>query len=121
MSKKIKIIIADDHNLVRQSMALALATDPSLVVVGQAENGKELIGMIGQNQPDVILLDLQMPVMDGWETLDHIKKHYNDCKVVVVSMHFEGVLIRDLVAKGAHGFLPKNSDFETLISAIHEV
>jgi DNA-binding NarL/FixJ family response regulator len=121
MGEKIKIIIADDHNLVRQSIALALNCDPAFEVVGQAENGKVLVELVEKFNPNVIILDLEMPVMNGWEVLEYLKKNRPECKAVVVSMHFEGLLIKDLVAKGACGFLPKNSDFETLINAIYEV
>jgi DNA-binding NarL/FixJ family response regulator len=121
MSKKIKISIADDHNLVLQSIALALSSDPELQVVAQAVNGRELLDGMDKADPDVVLLDLQMPVLDGWETLGFLKKDYPHCKVVIVSMYFDELFIKDLVSRGAHGFLPKNADFETLISAIHEV
>ena len=121
MAEKIKILIADDHTLVRQSIAMALEYDRAFTIIGQAENGKVLLDLVKKNVPDVILLDLDMPVMNGWETLDQLAKHYPKCKVVIVSMHFEGLLIKDLVKRGACGFLPKNSDFETLINAIHDV
>jgi DNA-binding NarL/FixJ family response regulator len=119
--KKIKIALADDHTLVRQSIALALETNEQFVVTCQAGNGKILLDQIKKDRPDVIILDLEMPVMSGWETMPHLKKNYPSCKVVVLSMHFDGLYIKDLVNRGAQGFLPKNSDFETLLNAIHEV
>lgn len=121
MAEKIKVIIADDHILVRQSIAMALQTNKKFLVTGQADNGKVLLELVKIQKPDVVVLDLEMPVMNGWEAMDHLKKHHPSCKVVVVSMHFDGLFIKDLVEKGARGFLPKNSDFETLINAIHEV
>jgi len=121
MPGKIKIVIADDHILVRQSLALALATNKNFAVLGQADNGKALLELVKNGPPDVILLDLEMPVMTGWDTLDQLTLYYPECKVVIVSMHLEGLFIKDLVKKGARGFLPKNSDFETLLNAIHEV
>lgn len=121
MTSQIKIIIADDHNLVRQSIAIAIGVDDSLCVSAQADNGRQLLELMSVTEPDVVLLDLEMPVMNGWDALDHIKSNYPKCKVIVLSMHFENLFIRDLVARGAHGFLPKHSDFETLISAIHDV
>jgi DNA-binding NarL/FixJ family response regulator len=121
MTQLIKIVIADDHILVRQSIALALQTNNKFQVTGQADNGKALLDLVKAKRPDVVILDLEMPVMNGWEALEHLRKNYPQCKVVVVSMHFDGLFIKDLVEKGARGFLPKNSDFETLINAIHEV
>ncbi|HOZ87090.1 MAG TPA: response regulator transcription factor [Bacteroidia bacterium] len=121
MTEKVKIIIADDHNLVRQSISVALETQKGFKVVGQAENGKVLLDLVKKHRPDVVVLDLEMPVMNGWEALDQLKEHFPSCKVVILSMHFEGLLIKDLVVRGARGFLPKSSDFETLINAIYEV
>lgn len=121
MTEKVSIIIADDHNLVRQSISVALETQKGFKVVGQAENGKVLLELVRLHKPDVVILDLEMPVMNGWEALDEIREHFPSCKVVILSMHFEGLLIRDLVVRGARGFLPKSSDFETLINAIYEV
>ena len=121
MKKKIKIAVADDHTLVRQSIALALETNENFEVIGQAGNGKTLLELLGKNLPDVIVLDLEMPIISGWEVMPLLKKSFPSCKIVVLSMHFDGLYIKDLVDRGAQGFLPKNSDFETLINAIYEV
>ena len=121
MSDKIKIAIADDHTLVSQSLARCLETDKEFLVVGIAENGKELIEIIKKTKPDVIILDLHMPVMNGWETLEYIQEKNILCKIIVMSMNLESSSIKDLTAKGVRGFLPKNTDFETFINAIHEV
>ncbi|MCU0359743.1 MAG: response regulator transcription factor [Bacteroidia bacterium] len=121
MPEKIKIAIADDHTLVCQTYAKAIETDKRFKVVGMAENGKLLLEIIEKQKPDVILLDLHMPIMDGWATLDYIQENKLECKVIVVSMHLESTSIKDLTSKGVRGFLPKNTDFPTLINAIHEV
>jgi two-component system, NarL family, invasion response regulator UvrY len=121
MADKIKIAIADDHILVSQSLARCIETDNKLSVVGIAENGKVLIEIIKKHKPDVIILDLQMPVMNGWETLEWIKSNKIKCKIIVMSMLIESSSIKDLTAKGVRGFLPKNTDFETFINAIYEV
>ncbi len=121
MNDKIKIAIADDHTLVCQTYARALETDKRFKVVGTAENGRVLLDIIEKFKPDVILLDLQMPEMDGWATLDYIQENKIDCKIIIVSMHLETTSIKDLTSKGVRGFLPKNTDFTTLINAIHEV
>jgi DNA-binding NarL/FixJ family response regulator len=121
MGDKIKIVIVDDHNLVRQSLALALSYDPSFIIAGQAANGVEALRIIQEEVPDLILLDLEMPEMNGWQVLQRLKQEKLTCKPIIVSMYFDTLVIKDLVAKGARGFLPKNSDFETLLNAIHEV
>lgn len=121
MENKIKIAIADDHTLVTQSLARCLEMDKNFVVVGTAENGKILINILKKTKPDIVILDLQMPVMNGWETLDYIIENNISCKVIIMSMNLESSSIKDLTFKGVRGFLPKNTDFETLINAIHEV
>ncbi|WP_317897094.1 response regulator transcription factor [Aurantibacillus circumpalustris] len=121
MANKIKIAIADDHTLVSQSLARCIETDKKLQVVGIAENGKVLIEIIKKTKPDLIILDLQMPVMNGWQTLEWIAKNKVQCKIIVMSMLLENSSIKDLTAKGVRGFLPKNTDFETFMNAIHEV
>lgn len=120
-TNKIKVAIADDHTLVTESLARCLESDPKLKVVGTAENGKVLIEIIKKEKPDVVVLDLQMPVMNGWETLDYLRENKIDCKIIVMSMMLENASIKDLTAKGVRGFLPKNTDFETFINAIYEV
>lgn len=121
MKQKIKIAIADDHELVTQSFALALKSDPRLEVVALAKNGKQLLDLIAKKKPHIILLDLEMPIMDGWETLNYLKNHKSTYKVIVVSMYFQRTWIKELSDLGARGFLPKSANFETLTNAIHEV
>jgi DNA-binding NarL/FixJ family response regulator len=121
MSGKIKIAIADDHTLVSQSLTRCLETNKKFTVVGIAGNGKELIEIIKKMKPDVIILDLQMPVMNGWETLDYLQAQDLECKIIVMSMLLESSSIKDLTSKGVRGFLPKNTDYETFINAINEV
>jgi DNA-binding NarL/FixJ family response regulator len=119
--QKIKIIIADDHSLFRQCIARALKAEPTFDVIAEAPNGQVLLDHLSDNKADVILLDLEMPVLSGWNALDIIQDKFPTSKVIVVSLHFEGVLIKELMSKGAKGFLPKNTDFDILIRAIHDV
>lgn len=121
MSEKIKIAIADDHTLFRQSVVMALKSVNTFEVMIEVENGKQLLDAMYKETPDIVLLDLQMPVMNGWDVLMTISKQYPNCKVIIVSMFFEELFLKDLAIKGARGFIPKNSDFETLINAIYEV
>lgn len=121
MSKKINIAIADDHTLFRQSVSMAFKSVPDFDVVIEVENGRQLLDAMLITKPDIVLLDLQMPVLNGWDALTNITQLYPHCKVIVVSMFFEELLLKDLTIKGARGFIPKNSDFETLINAIYEV
>jgi DNA-binding NarL/FixJ family response regulator len=121
VNQKIKIIVADDHCLFRQSIARALKTEPAFDVIGEAPNGEALLDHLNDNKADVILLDLEMPVIGSWKILDTIQQKFPSSKVIVVSPHFENVLIKQLMSKGAKGFLPKNTDFDILIRAIYDV
>jgi DNA-binding NarL/FixJ family response regulator len=107
--------------MVRQTIAHSLSHDRKLQIVFEAENGKVLIENLARYKPDVIILDIEMPVMNGFEVLDHLRTHYPEGRVVVLSMHFDNLVIRDLINRGARGLLPKNADFESLLSAIYEV
>ena len=118
---KIKIAIAEDQTLLRQAIVSTLLQDKRLSVVCEAENGKQLVDVVEKVKPDVIILDIEMPVMGGFAVLDHLKFHYPQAHVIIVSMHFDNLTIRELVQKGARGFVPKNSDFESLHNAIYEV
>jgi DNA-binding NarL/FixJ family response regulator len=121
VDQKIKIVVADDHCLFRQSIARALETEPEFEVTGEVPDGKALLDYLAGNTADVILLDLEMPILSGWIALEKINHLFPETKVIIVSMHFEGVMIKELMSKGAKGFLPKNSDFEILVKAIHDV
>lgn len=121
MSKQIKIAIVDDHDLVCESFALALKTNNAFKVVATANNGKQLIELLSSTKPDIILLDLEMPIFNGWDTLEYLHKNLIPCRTIVVSMHFRTQWINDLASKGARGFLPKNIDLLTLTNAILEV
>jgi DNA-binding NarL/FixJ family response regulator len=118
---KIKIAIADDHNLVRQTIARSLESDKNYKVIGQAENGASLLEIIRRETPDLVILDIEMPVMDGLQVLDVLKAEFPEIRTIVLSMHFDNLFITDLINRGARGFLPKNSDFDNLLNAISEV
>lgn len=118
---KIRIAIADDHTLVRQTIGRALSRDRKIDVVLEAENGRELVKRLTEHKPHVIILDIEMPVMDGFEVLDYLRMRHPKIKVVVLSMYFDNLVMKDLINRGARGLLPKNADFETLVSAIYEV
>lgn len=121
MSKKIRIIIAEAHRMLAEGLALALNCQEAISVCAVADDGRQLIAAISKYQPDVILLDLNMLVMSGWETLPIIKKNHPRCKVLIFSMYFQSLSFKELTAHGAHGFLSKSSDFQSLIAAIEEV
>lgn len=119
--KKITIAMADDHNLFRKGLISLLKGYKELKVVTEAINGKELLESIKQMQPQVVLLNIQMPVMNGIETLSLIKKKYPDIKVIILSGKIEEKLIFHSIEKGANCFLNKDIEIKTLVEAIYSV
>jgi DNA-binding NarL/FixJ family response regulator len=117
-TKIIKVIIADDHALFREGVKTALAPKKDISIVAEAENGVQLLHQLKHNRPDVILLDIQMPVMDGISALTSIRKQYADMKVIILSMHEGHSMISTLMETGANAYLTKTADPETIYQAI---
>ncbi|MBX7262992.1 MAG: response regulator transcription factor [Chitinophagaceae bacterium] len=118
MSDKIKVIITDDHALFRQGVKAALSFRPDIEFLGEAENGMQLLNMLKFLQPDVILLDIQMPIMDGIATLPEVKKVLPNVKVIMLTMHNEITLITKLMSIGANSYLTKDSESDVIYDAI---
>jgi len=121
MEKKIKIAIADDHKLIRAGMSMILKENVNFQVVQQAANGKELIDNIQSTRPDVVLLDLEMPVLSGKDTLIAIRKTNPDIKVLVLTMHNNQAFIIQMMELGANGYIIKDTDPEEVVRAINRV
>ncbi|MFN4147600.1 MAG: response regulator [Runella sp.] len=117
----IKLVIADDHNLFRKGMTAMLNQIPDFELIGEAANGKELLDLLAKVTPDIALLDLQMPVMDGVETTEHIQAQFPNVKVIIVSMHEEDRFIIHLLEKGVNGYLLKDSEPGEVENAIRRV
>ena len=117
-SPVIKVAIADDHHLFRTGVRTSLASRKDIQMVGEAENGMQLLNLLKHIKPDVILLDIQMPIMDGLTTLPEIKKLYPDVKVVMLSMHNDHSVITRMMEIGANSYLTKDSDSELIYQAI---
>lgn len=118
MGEKIKVIITDDHALFRQGVKAALSFKTDIEFLGEAENGMQLLNMLKFLKPDVILLDIQMPIMDGIATLPEVKKILPDVKVIMLTMHNEITLITKLMSIGANSYLTKDSESEVIYEAI---
>lgn len=117
----IKYVIADDHKIFRQGLRYALADDHRLKLVGEAENGAALLQLVEKQQPDVILLDLKMPEMDGIEATRKIHESYPDVKILMLTTYDDEHFIMHLLELGANGYLLKNADPEEIKRAIHFV
>ncbi|MDF2704254.1 MAG: two component transcriptional regulator, LuxR family, partial [Rubrobacteraceae bacterium] len=113
-----RVLITDDHGVVRQGLRMFLSLDPDIQVVGEAQNGQEALEMARELQPDVVLMDLLMPVMDGISATEAIRKELPDVEVVALTSVLEDASVTGAVKAGAIGYLLKDTDSEELSRAI---
>lgn len=113
--------MADDHEIFRIGFRLLVKNQPELELVGEAENGKELLQVVEQQSPDVVITDIQMPVMDGVEASKIIKSKSPYVKVIALSMFNDDNLIVDMLEAGATGYLLKNTNKHELLEAVKAV
>lgn len=124
MEEKIKLIITDDKEEYRKIFRGMVEAYSFIDIIGFAENGKVLLNLLKTHRPDVVLLDLNMPVMDGNEAFKNIYQSFPDVNVIILSQHFEPVLVENYIARGAKGYLPKDAIMNNeplLINAISKV
>lgn len=119
--KKIKVLIADDHQVVREGLSAILRTKEEIEVVGEVKDGAEAVEQARRLKPDVILMDISMPGMNGVEATRQIKREQPEVGVVVLTMYDEEEHIYDLVKAGATGYLLKDSDSSQIVKAIKTV
>jgi DNA-binding NarL/FixJ family response regulator len=119
--KKIRIILADDHPGYRSGIKAYLSEEEQLQVIAEAGNGRELLDQLKKALPDIVLLDISMPVMDGYEALTVIKRRYPEVKVILLSQYYNKKSVPFYVKTGALSFLDKGIDQEELIKAIRVV
>ena len=117
----IKIAIADDYKIYRDGLKVGLSADENLSVVMEADNGQDLIDGLPASLPDVVLMDLKMPLMDGMEATIEIRKKFASIKVLVVTMYDDDKFIIHLMENGANGYMLKNADPQEIRRAIMEV
>lgn len=113
-----KILICDDQALIRESLAIILERQEDMEVIGEASNGKEAVEMIGTLKPDLILMDMRMPVMGGTEATKIIHERYPDVKIVALTTFEEDELIVESLSNGAVGYLLKDITTSDLVKAI---
>lgn len=120
---KIRIAIADDYKIYRDGLKVGLASDDQLEVVLEADNGEDLLNALPEAKPDVIIMDLKMPIMDGMEATKEVRKRFDQIKILVVTMYDDDKFIIHLMEIGANGYLLKNADADEIrksIYAVHE-
>jgi two-component system response regulator NreC len=118
---KIRVLLVDDHTILREGLRAVLENEPDLDVVGEAEDGYEAVKVASELNPDVILMDVAMPRLNGIEATHQIL-HLNPCvKILFLSMHDDEEYIRQALAAGAMGYILKDSDTQELLNAIRAV
>ena len=117
----LKIIIADDHVLMREALCNKLNNNPDLEVIAQADNGRKAVELVKKHTPDVILMDVSMPDMNGIEASHRISENNPIVKIIALSMHSEQKFVTDMLKAGASGYLNKACRFEELLEAINVV
>jgi len=121
MAKKIKIIIAEDHALYRDGLKTMLSLHDEFEIIAEAVNGGELIKLFEFLRPDVVLMDINMPEVNGIEATKFVAEHFKDTKVIAITMNDEKSSIMDMMDAGANGYVLKSEDKEEIIKAIETV
>lgn len=117
----IRVFLVDDHTLVRSGIRAVLSDEPSLEVVGEASNGQELLDQLADTPADVVLLDMNMPILNGVETAARLHEDFPDVRVLVLSMLGDEHNIGRALDAGAHGYVLKNADKGEIVVAIQAV
>jgi len=121
MKDKIKIILADDHRIFRKGLKSLLSERENIEVLAEADNGDEALEAASKYKPEIVLMDIAMPKMDGIEATRQIRQRLPDTEVVILSMHAKKAYIDQVLKAGAKGYVLKDSDEENLLSAINTV
>ncbi len=118
---KLNILVTDDHTLFRRGTMMLLESFDEVATVDDAENGREALEKLEAGSFDLILLDLEMPVLDGWETAKKVVSKFPEVKIIMISMHDSLQIISDLIEIGVHSYLLKNADPDEVHKAIVSV
>ena len=118
---EITVLLADDHEVVREGLRLALLRSPHIRVVGEAPDGETAVSLAERRLPDVIVMDLRMPGMDGIEATEEIMRRIPDAKVLIFTAYSERALLQRGLESGARGYILKEAPHETLLRAIEKV
>jgi two-component system nitrate/nitrite response regulator NarL len=119
--RQIQVFLADDHGLMLQAIRLALEPHPEIEIVGEARSGSEVLPRVAESRPDIVLLDIRMPGLDGLQVLDRLQKLYPETKVVMLSGVDEPGLAEEARRRGAKAFLGKGIDPAEVAPVLHQV
>ena len=117
----LRLIIIDDHTLLRQTWSIVLNADPRFSVVGECGNAEQAIELCGELRPDIVLLDINLPGMNGIEAVPIIRKYAPGTKIIGVSLHTQPIYAKKMMQNGALGYITKNSSRDEMMLALSEV
>lgn len=117
----LKVLLVEDHAILRDGLKSLLSADPSIEVVGEAEDGQVAIQQANLLQPDIIIMDLSMPRMNGTEAIHHIKRRNPEARIIILTVHKTEEYVRASLDAGADGYVLKDEPHQTLLSAIKSV
>ncbi|MEW6421189.1 MAG: response regulator transcription factor [Deinococcota bacterium] len=118
-SRPVRVLLVDDHAVVRQGLRLFLGLDPDIEVVGEAANGEEALAEAARLNPDVVIMDLMMPVMDGIQATRLLRRAHPDTEVIALTSTLEEHKVNGAIDAGAMGYMLKDASSDTLADAIH--
>lgn len=121
MEKIVRVLIVDDHDLLRTGLVSFLQTQPDIEIVGDINSGRRAIELFETTQPDVVIMDITMPEMDGMEATRQLKSKFPECQVLVLTVHEDKEYLFEMLTAGASGYLTKEAASEELVNAIHSV
>ena len=121
MNKTIRVMIVDDQRLIRQGLKLLLELEPDITVVAEAENGQDALDLFSRTNPDVVLMDVQMPILDGVKATRVLTERFTDINVIVLTTFNKDHYVIEAVQAGAKGFLLKDSSGEEIAAAVRAV
>lgn len=117
----ISVLLAEDHTIVRKGLCSLLSNTEGVEIIGEAENGREAVRLVEVHRPDVVVMDISMPVLNGLEATKQIKKRFPDTKVLILTMHVNEEYIFEILKAGASGYIVKMAVPEELVLAIRAV
>ena len=119
--KRTRILLADDHAVVRQGFKMILDAQADMEIVGEAANGREAVELAGQLHPDIVVMDVAMPELNGIEATRRLLAEHPHTRVIALSMHKDSVYVREILRAGARGYLLKDSGADDLVKAVRAV